>query len=158
MRMIDLVKLSTRMFRTRPLRTMLTILSVSVGIGTIVFLVSLGYGLQTILIEKITTSESLLSLDVFPPESESIVLSFAVLDEFSKLQNVVEVVGIKLVPTQVTFGDSITNATGNEAASSFFRLSGTRVIVGAFYGEDDSEHVVISSTLVQLFEWKPDIA
>src|SRR3989338_6702668 len=100
MRMIDLVKLSTRMFRTRPLRTMLTILSVSVGIGTIVFLVSLGYGLQTILIEKITTSESLLSLDIFPQESEGIWITSDVLAKFRSMPNVSEVAGIKLVPTQ----------------------------------------------------------
>lgn len=158
MRMLDLVKLSTRMFRTRPLRTMLTILSVSVGIGTIVFLVSLGYGLQTILIEKITTSESLLSLDIFPPESEGIWITSDVLDKFRSLPNVSEVAGIKLIPTQVTFGESITNATGNDADPSFFRLSGIRVLVGAFYGIDDTEHVVISSTLAQLFEWKPEEA
>ena len=52
----DLLKLSLRVFRTKPARTILTILGMSVGIGTVVFLVSLGYGLQYILIGRLITS------------------------------------------------------------------------------------------------------
>ena len=47
MLIIDVFRLSTRMFRTNRSRTILTILGISVGIGAILFLVSLGYGLQT---------------------------------------------------------------------------------------------------------------
>lgn len=144
------------MFRTRPLRTSLTILGVSVGIGTIVFLVSLGYGLQTLLIEKITTSESLLSLDIFPPESEGIAISSEVLEQLRGLSDVMEVVGIKLVPTQITYGDSTTNATGHIIDPSYFRLSGIRAIAGVLYEESDQNRVVVSSTLAQLFDWKPE--
>ena len=35
----DLLKLSLRVFRTKPTRTILTIIGMSVGIGTVVFLV-----------------------------------------------------------------------------------------------------------------------
>ncbi|MCK9345217.1 MAG: FtsX-like permease family protein [Candidatus Pacebacteria bacterium] len=67
----DLVKLSLRVFRTKPTRTLLTVLGMSVGIGTVVFLVSLGYGLQYILIGNLMTSEdSLMTLEAaYPSES-----------------------------------------------------------------------------------------
>jgi len=64
MKIIDTLSLSTRMFKIRPLRTLLTILGVSVGIGTVLFLVSLGYGLQNVILSKIATTDSLLTLDV----------------------------------------------------------------------------------------------
>lgn len=69
--MWDLVKLSLRIFRTKPTRTILTILGMSVGVGTVVFLVSLGYGLQNILIGNLMTSEdSLMTLEAsYPGES-----------------------------------------------------------------------------------------
>ena len=64
----DLLKLSLRVFRTKPTRTILTILGMSVGIGTVVFLVSLGYGLQDILIGRLLTSEdSLMTLEASYP-------------------------------------------------------------------------------------------
>src|SRR5574343_1205734 len=67
----DLLKLSLRVFRTKPARTILTTLGMSVGIGTVVFLVSLGYGLQYILIGNLITSEdSLMTLEAaYPSES-----------------------------------------------------------------------------------------
>lgn len=67
----DLLKLSLRVFRTKPTRTILTILGMSVGIGTVVFFVSLGYGLQYILIGRLITSEnSLMTVEAsYPSES-----------------------------------------------------------------------------------------
>ena len=52
----DTMKLATRMFRTRPARTWLTILGLGVGIAAVVILVGLGYGLQKILLETLLRS------------------------------------------------------------------------------------------------------
>ena len=51
----DLLRLSVRSFSAKPTRTILTILGTSVGIATVVVLVSLGYGLQGILLGKLIT-------------------------------------------------------------------------------------------------------
>ena len=75
MRFIDLFKLSTRMFKARTSRTLLTVLGMSIGIGAILFLVSLGYGLQKTLLEKITTADSLLTLDVSEAKSGAVLLN-----------------------------------------------------------------------------------
>jgi len=158
MRTIDLIKLSTRMFRTRALRTSLTILGVAVGIGTIVFLVSLGYGLQTVLLEKITTSESLLSLDVFPPDSAISTLKKETIKEFRTMPNVEEVVPIAVYPVQLSSGKTTTDATGNLTDAPFFRLSGLNAQSGALFGEADTNAIVITAAIAELFEWKPEEA
>src|SRR3990172_6939756 len=75
MRASDVIQLSTRMFKTRKMRTSLTILGIGIGIGAIVFLVSLGYGLQKALIEQITSSDALLSLDVVQGETTGLVFN-----------------------------------------------------------------------------------
>ena len=64
MRLQDLAQLSTRMFKTNPLRTWLTILGMGVGTGAVVVLVGLGFGLQQIILEQIVFGETLLSLGV----------------------------------------------------------------------------------------------
>ncbi len=157
MRINDIIRLSTRMFRTRLLRTMLTILGVSVGIGTIVFLVSLGYGLQTILLERITTSESLLSLDVLPPDSETINITPEIIDELKKIPHVEEVIPIAIVSAQVSVGDSVTDTTANIVTPGIFRLSGTQAMAGKLL-DGDPHHIVVSSVLAQLFGWTPEEA
>ena len=72
MKFIDLFKLATRMFKARTSRTLLTVLGMSLGIGAILFLVSLGYGLQKTLLERITTSDSLLTLDISEAKSGAV--------------------------------------------------------------------------------------
>ena len=67
MRASDIAKLSTRMFKTNPARTWLTILGMGVGTGAVVTLVGLGFGLQNIILEQIVFGETLLSLNVTPP-------------------------------------------------------------------------------------------
>lgn len=158
MRTVDLIKLSTRMFRTRALRTSLTILGVAVGIGTIVFLVSLGYGLQTVLLEKITTSESLLSLDVFPPDSDVGTLTESSIAEFKAMSNVEEVAAVAVYPIQISAGKTTTDATGNLTDASYFRLSGITQESGTLFDQNDKDSIVISATITQLFEWKPEEA
>lgn len=59
MRLIDTFRLSTRMFKTNRLRALLAILAVSAGTGTILFLMSLGYGLRQILINQIAASDTI---------------------------------------------------------------------------------------------------
>ena len=166
MRSRDLIRLSTRMFKTRPMRTSLTILGVGVGIGAILFLVSLGYGMQTLLLEKITTSESLLSLDINAPESGIINLGKRQLDYFSTLPHVKEVSANANIPTQISFGQFTGDALANVIKPSFFRLSGLEPMMGRFFLDTeresdkapDTNKVIISSTVIKLFNLKPEEA
>ena len=87
MRYDDTLHLALRMFRTRPLRTGLTILGVSVGIGTVFFLVSLGYGLQQTILNRIANGDTLLTLDV-SPGSEAIRLTDTAWKKVQKIPHV----------------------------------------------------------------------
>src|SRR3989338_5849395 len=163
MRSSDLLRLSTRMFKTRPLRTSLTVLGVGVGIGAILFLVSLGYGMQTLLLEKITTSESLLSLDVNPPESGIIHLRQKQIDSFAALDHVKEISPVANLPAQLSLNEFTGDALANVIKPSYFRLSGAEPMIGRFFsepdktkGEADKNKIVISSTVTKLFNIKPE--
>src|SRR6266852_2874738 len=83
MRLPDIVMLSTRMFKTNPSRTWLTIVGMGVGTGAVVALVGLGFGLQGIILERIVFGETLLSLNVQNPASHVVVLDQNYLDELT---------------------------------------------------------------------------
>lgn len=158
MRTDDLVRLSTRMFKTRPLRTSLTILGVGVGIAAIVFLVSLGYGLQTLLLERITTSESLLSIDVNPSESGLVPLTPKQLETIAAFPHVKEISTVANVPAQISVNEFTGDALANIIRPSYFRLSGLEPMAGRFFNDDDRGKVVVSSTTLKLFNLKPEEA
>ncbi len=149
----DVLRLATRMFRTNRSRTILTILGISVGIGAILFLVSLGYGLQYFVLNSITNSDALLSLDVSTGDVESLKLNQESLDDIAKMNGVNKVSPLFSLQAQMTIGDISSELVANFADSEYFRLDGTIIKEGDFYTEDigDKNKVIISSTALQLF-------
>lgn len=156
MKLRDTISLSTRMFKTRKMRTFLTILGVGVGIGTVLFLVSLGYGLQNVVLSKITTADSLLSLDVTPGISSAINLSQDNVDTIVKMPHVSEVSPMANYSAQLTIeqltGDGLVYAVG----PSFFRLGGIIPQRGKVLQTDEVHEAVISSAAAKLFNLDAD--
>src|SRR3989344_2749843 len=108
MRFFDLLKLALRMFKARTMRTLLTILGMSVGIAAIMFLVSFGYGLQRTLLQKITTSDALVSLDVtLGQEEEASILDENARVRLSAIPEVSDVIPVLELSGQGRF-DNIT--------------------------------------------------
>ncbi len=156
MRLLDTLLLSTRMFKTRPMRTFLTVLGVGVGIGTVLFLVSLGYGLQNAILSKITTADALLSLDVTPGVADLITLTKKDVQEISQINEVEEVSPVINLPAQLTVGDLTGDGLVYAINPSFFRLSGVGVDYGQIINSDKDYTAVISSAGVQLFNLTPE--
>ncbi len=155
----DILSLSTRTFKTRPMRTALTILGMSVGIGAVLFLVSLGYGLQETVLNRITNADALLSLDVSAGQSELIKLDRTNLEKMSQIPNVEEVSPITAISSQITLKELTGVVTLYSVKPSFFRLSGILPFKGKLL-ENTSEpaprEIVVSSALATIFNLEPD--
>jgi ABC-type lipoprotein release transport system permease subunit len=149
---MDIFRLATRMFRTNRSRTILTILGISVGIGAILFLVSLGYGLQRMILGQITTSDALLSLDVSAGDLTSFELDDDRIEEIKAIPGVEEVSPQATLQVQVNVDEISTEITGHFVDPSFFRLDGTILKKGEFYEENDKNKIVISSSVFRLFD------
>lgn len=121
---LNLLRLSIRNFKNMKLRSTLTVLGIGIGIGAILFLVSLGQGLQKLLIERITTSQALLTLDVNPPGGTLVVLNSAMLDEITALPEVNAISPIKTAKAKIGFEGVTAGVTVNFVQANIFRLSG----------------------------------
>ena len=64
MRTSYILQLSIGNLKNRKLRSFLTVGGMMIGIGSIVFLVSLGFGLQRLVVSQIANVEALTGLDV----------------------------------------------------------------------------------------------
>jgi len=151
MRIQDTLKLATRMFRTRPMRTWLTILGIGVGIAAVVILVGLGYGLQNILLEKIVFGEAMLSLNVMTPPSRVVVINDAELENFRKIENVVDVAPMVGFTAQVTFDNLNASLMLQGASPKYFRYAGVVPLAGELFTDEENDSVVVSSAVLKLF-------
>lgn len=148
---IDLFKLSTRMFRARTSQTFLTICGMSIGIGAILFLVSLGYGLQKTLLERITTSESLLTLDITESKSGIVFINSATIDEIKKMDGVDEVSSAFQLTSQGKVDGLSADIISVGTDPSFLRFGGFKASKGELLKNENQEGLIITSAVAQLF-------
>jgi len=156
MRIQDIMKLATRMFRTRPVRTWLTILGIGVGISAVVVLVGLGYGLQGILLEEIVFGEAMLSLNVVTPPSQVITIDDEQIEEFQQIQHVQDVAPLANFTSLVSYGDLSGSITLRGVEHDYFSYAGVGAEKGELFDEGEASSVVLSTAALKLFDKKPE--
>ncbi len=142
------------MFKARTTRTLLTILGMGVGIGAILFLVGLGYGIQKTLLETITTADSLLALDVYPGDSRTVINSSDIdsiksLDGVEKISPVFETMG------QMKYNNLVSDSKILAVDTDFIKLDGIKITQGYDINSNEPNGVVISDSLAKIFEKQP---
>jgi putative ABC transport system permease protein len=144
----DLLVLSLRSFRLHPTRVFLTILGMSIGIGTVFFLVSLGYGLQYILIGKmVTTEESLFSLEAFYPGEANLTFTKETLNTIRNFPEVAEISEVPDLSGEIEAQNTSAYVLVKIIKPSYFRLSGTRMDYGETLKENEREIVITNLAL-----------
>lgn len=155
MKIKGLIKLATRMFRVRTSRTLLTIAGMSVGFGAVLFLVSLGYGLQKALLDKITTTESLLVLDVGESKDGKVKLDKEEIGEIESLDGVKKISPAIQFSVQANLDRMNANWQVLGANSAYLSLSGLHLIEGSFFDDSQEDAIVLSASLAQVLGKNP---
>lgn len=157
MRLFDLLKLSMRMFKARTMRTLLTILGMSVGIAAIIFLVSLGYGLQRTLLQKITTSDALVTLDVTLKESgDAIKLDNSVIETLKTVPNVVDVIPVLELSGQGKFDNVTLDVNTISSSVSLLKSEGVKINYGRLFNADEPNKIIVTKAVSQVFGGAPE--
>ncbi len=155
MRIQDVAMLSTRMFKTNPSRTWLTILGMGVGIGAVVALVGLGFGLQGIILERIVFGGTLLSLNVANPPSLTVKLDQAMIEELSENELVKDVSPLASFASLASYEGLSGNAFLQGMKPSYFLYTGGKAEYGELFSDDtldeDKDKVIVTTALLKLY-------
>lgn len=144
------------MFKARTMRTLLTVFGMSIGIAAILFLVSFGYGLQKTLLERITTSDSLVTLDVASAGADSPALDKDMIRTLHDIPGVTEVVPAVSLSGQGKFDSIILDLETVGSQGSFLRLGGKKVLAGSFPTETQADTtIVLTSAIANVFGKQP---
>jgi putative ABC transport system permease protein len=149
----ELFSLALRAFRNKPQRSILTILGMSVGIATVLLLVSLGYGLQYILIGRLmTTEDSLVTMEISYPTESNLFIKNDILDEILKYEEVEKVSPVAEFTGEMRLANNQNLLLVNEIVEQdYFKLSGYLASHGEFPTNEEDGGVVISSqTLIPM--------
>jgi len=154
MRLQDLAQLSTRAFKTNPLRTWLTILGMGVGTGAVVVLVGLGFGLQQIILEQIVFGETLLSLGVSATGAQNLRLTSETVTRFEAKEHVLDAAPLARFPALVSYKGLTGNIFIQGAEPAYLRYAGITASEGTVFTEADAadtNSIMLSPAVLKLF-------
>lgn len=148
----DIFKLSLRMFKARTMRTMLTIGGMSLGIAAILFFVSLGYGLQQTVLQKITTADALVTLDITPDTEREALLDPKGVAGLKEIPGVADVAPALRLSSQMKYSAVTLDLDATATTPLFLQLAGTKPVLGTSLEDGARDQAVITTGVARTFQ------
>lgn len=139
---VQLIEMSLRNLKMKTHRTIITIGGMAIGIGAIVFLVSIGYGLQALVISRVARLDEMKQTDVTAQVGTKIKLNDETLAKIKNISEVKDVLPVISVVGKVNYNNSVTDMAVYGVTSSFLNHSAIKPFQGKIF---QSDQVVVSA-------------
>ncbi|MDO8507241.1 MAG: ABC transporter permease [bacterium] len=157
MKLIDIFRIAAGNLKRNRLRTVLTVSGVVVGVGAIVFLVSLGFGLQKLALDKIVRLEALKVITVTSGSKTESQLNAGIAEEFEKISGVSAVSPITRNIVSFKIGNTETEQVVYGVKPEFLDMENLKISTGqAFSSKDAKNEMIISKEILTNFGLNQD--
>lgn len=134
---IDLIELSIRNMKAKKTRTIVTIGGMMIGIGTIVFLVSIGYGLQQLVITRVARLEEMRQADITPQAGGKVKIDDKTLTDFKDIQAVDMSLPLIAVVGRVNYQNSVSDMAVYGVTTDYLKQSAIKPIQGKIFESNE---------------------
>lgn len=134
---MDIIRLAIRNMQVKKARTLITIGGVSIGIGAIVFLVSVGFGLQQLVISRVARLDELRQIDVSPQTGSKIKIDDKVVSDIKQYSNVASVYPLIAVVGRVNYQNSISDMAVYGVTTGYLEKSAIKPTRGKVFDSND---------------------
>lgn len=142
---LDLADLSYRNLMVKKSRTLITIFGMGIGIGFIVFLTSIGYGLEKLVVSAIDKAENQKHIDIMPSQSSKLVIDDKTILEIENLPHVQEVQPILSLVAKVDYNGSELDSIAYGVSRSYITASDFTFISGKVPMDFDKKMEILVS-------------
>lgn len=151
-RFTDLVPLGWSSLRRNRLRTLLTVGAIAFGVSILVYLVSLGIGLENLTVGSVLRSSALLSFNVTTFNKEIKPLNQAAFTQIEQLEAVEKVLPKMTVRGEVVLAGTVWQATINGVDPDYFSLNDQNPLkIGRPFTEGETNSMLVSTSFLKLF-------
>jgi ABC-type antimicrobial peptide transport system permease subunit len=119
-------------------RSFITIGGMSIGIGAIVFLVSIGYGLQNLVISRVAKLEELKQADVMPSQASNLFIDDEVLNRFKEIPKVEKVFPLISLVGRINFKNSVTDIVVHGVTRDYLEKSALKPVNGKLFTSNET--------------------
>jgi ABC-type antimicrobial peptide transport system permease subunit len=138
---VDLIELSIRNMMAKKTRTMVTVGGMTIGIGAVVFLVSIGYGLQQLVITRVARLEEMKQTDVSPQTGGKIKINDQTLSNLKDISSVDMALPLIAVVGRVNYQNSVSDMAVYGVTTDYLQQSAVKPVEGKIF--DSNELVTI---------------
>ncbi len=128
-----LIQLAYKNMSLKKARSLITVGGMAMGIGAIVFLVSLGYGIERLVIARVVRLEELKMADVSPGESTSLRLNDEAIKRISQIEGVAKVIPVVSVVGRVKFNNAVGDVLTYAVPREYLDLSQVKLVQGQIF-------------------------
>lgn len=134
---INLIDLAIKNMLAKRSRTLITIGGMAVGIGAIVLLQSVGYGLQELVISRATRLEEMRQINVSPQIGSNLKITDATISDFNNLPNIVKSLPQIALVGRINYQNSNTDVAVYGVTTDYLKESAIQTSVGQIFDSND---------------------
>ncbi len=133
---VDLIDLSIKNMMSKGTRTVITVGGMAIGVATIVFLVSIGYGLEKLVISRVARLEEMRQIDATPATASNVKLTDASLAQFKDIAGVSKILPVVGVVGTINYQNSSTDVAVYGVLSDYLKESAIKPVEGTIFASD----------------------
>lgn len=126
-----LASIAMKNLRAKRLRTSLTLMGIVIGVGAIVFLVSLALGLHSVVNQQVLGTKSVNTIDVTTPNATTILLNDTNVHKISEFGNVTSVSDAYILAGLISYQGSKSSTVVYGVNNQYIGLSGLKFVTGS---------------------------
>lgn len=127
---IYLIELAIRNLKAKKMRAVVTIGGMAVGVAAVVFLVSLGYGLERLVISRVAKLDELKMIDVGMGGVTSSKMNDEVVAKIGKIEGVTQVIPAVSMVAKVTYKNSVMDLMSIGVDERYTKAIGVKMLAG----------------------------
>jgi ABC-type antimicrobial peptide transport system permease subunit len=127
---IYLIELAMRNLRSKKMRAVVTVGGMAVGVGAVVFLVSLGYGLEKLVISRVARLDELKMIDVGMGEVVTSRMNDNVIQKISGFEGVSDVIPAVSMVAKIKYKNSVVDMMSIGVDERYLKAVGAKIVTG----------------------------
>ncbi|MEI8061606.1 MAG: FtsX-like permease family protein [Candidatus Berkelbacteria bacterium] len=151
MKFILLLKLVLRNMLSRKLRFAFTLLASAIAVGSIIFLFSLGYGLESISTEQLVRSDALSQIEATSSKPTDTKLSDEMISQIKSIGEVESVASSTSLAGKITIDDKTLDNPFYAVSNNYFTMSSLELSAGNFPIQQDKNYILVSDKAALAF-------
>ncbi|HUC78957.1 MAG TPA: FtsX-like permease family protein [Candidatus Saccharimonadales bacterium] len=142
-----LASIAAKNLLDKKLRTLLTMMGIVIGVGAVVFLISLALGLHQVVNKEVLGTKSVNTIDVTSPNLTNILLSDANVNKINQFAHVNSVSATYILPGQINYQGSVADTVVYGTTNQYISLSALTFVAGSKTLKTSSDAIVDTAFL-----------